>query len=1146
MAFSLARLRSLFRLLLLSQGIHPNPGPHPCTVCATPVTYRGYSFLCSRCAAWTHKRCSGLNSIHQYTADWVCPACRTAAPAHIPVPLPDPPSLAPAYAFPPPCILQLNCNGVQSTAVELATFLSKHNVAVACLQESKLTAASRPPLFSGYAVERRDRPGGRGGGLLTLVRHDVHYSNLDTSTLFNGDITIETQGITASLNGAPLKIINLYIPPATSCPPGYIPNLAAILAITDDCLIVGDFNAHHASWYSHTEDQRAAARGVVLDDYLSTSSFGILNEDSPTRLPTHGPASSPDLSLISAHLLLETSWSTHVALNSDHLPILISLPQPAPTAPHRTARTYVNFRKANWLSFTAEVEDALEGLPAPTSCGDEGILRGILTAAAKHNIPAGFHKDFAPVINPGTSDLIAQRDDIRQQDPQDPRLPILNLDIAASLQAHARETWRAHLASCDRRTHPSKHWNLLRSLAGKRSRPPPNQPILFNGKLYTSQRKISTAFCKQFTSVVPYAHSPATRRLARQIRSRHPLDRNFLPFSVQLVKLAIGAASNSTASGPDGLTVLHLKHLGPRGLEFLTHLFNISVSTASIPAIWKNSLIIPIAKPGKPKDQGSSYRPISLLCPAVKILERLLLPHLTASLSTSSSQHGFKPGHSTVTALLPLSHQIATGLNSRRPPARTVAAAIDLSKAFDSVDHPLLLSMISESTLHHNLVRWLCSYLKGRLASCLYLRTQSPFKSIHTGVPQGSVISPSLFNYFISDCPVPPSNIASYADDLTIFVASPRLNVAEEDLAVLLSGISEWSTAKKLAIAPDKSSVTLFTSDTHQSRIHPTASIGNSRIPLDKTPKILGVTWDTHFTFSPHVKATANKASTTLRILKALAGTSWGLSKEDIIATYKTITRPILNYAAPIWYPLASRSAVASLQVIQNSALRLATGCLKMASIDHLHIETGVLPLSAHLDLACSQFLVSALQPNHPSFQYVAAAPGERPMKPTLQSRFGYLVAPLLVDGRLPAGSYGDAKRTLRREIASRTAELAENNRVLAAPPPSIAPEEATLPRPFRATLAQLRSGFCNHLASYSFRVGRSPSAACPECGDPLHSTQHLFSCPSFPTDLPVTSLWDSPVRAATFLASLPSFAHLPPLPVALPRPPPEPPPRRA
>jgi hypothetical protein len=89
---------------------------------------------------------------------------------------------------------------------------------------------------------------------------------------------------------------------------------------------------------------------------------------------------------------------------------------------------------------------------------------------------------------------------------------------------------------------------------------------------------------------------------------------------------AINQSSNSNATGPDGLTSLHLKHLGPAGISYLTHLFNMSVRDAVVPTICKTALILPILKPGKPADQGTSYRPISLLSLVIKVLKRLLLP----------------------------------------------------------------------------------------------------------------------------------------------------------------------------------------------------------------------------------------------------------------------------------------------------------------------------------------------------------------------------------------------------------------------------------------------------------------------------------------------------------------------------------------
>jgi hypothetical protein len=148
---------------------------------------------------------------------------------------------------------------------------------------------------------------------------------------------------------------------------------------------------------------------------------------------------------------------------------------------------------------------------------------------------------------------------------------------------------------------------------------------------------------------------------------------------------------------------------------------------------------------------------------------------------------------------------------------------------------------------------------------------------------------------------------------------------------VLLRNVSDWSAAKKLGMAPGKSLVMLFIPDTHQSQSYPAATICHYHvIPLDKTPKILGVTWDTHFTLSPHARAIAMKATGFLCILKALTGTNWA-SPGRHYCHLPNIKRPIPNYAAPIWYPVASHTAVANLQTIQNTALRLATGFLKMA-----------------------------------------------------------------------------------------------------------------------------------------------------------------------------------------------------------------------
>ena len=300
-------------------------------------------------------------------------------------------------------------------------------------------------------------------------------------------------------------------------------------------------------------------------------------------------------------------------------------------------------------------------------------------------------------------DLCHERDECRRRDPTSPEVERLNSTINNRLRENRRDKWRSHVLKADRRTDPRRHWNLLRGLQGKRARVPRNQPISFDDGHLTSPKSIANGFNRQYAP--PPSSRKETRKIIRDLEKKHPLDHSFRPFSSDEVTAAIQASKNSTAVGPDGLSPWHYKHIGPRAIQYLTDTFNLSVANAEIPVIWKTARIIPVLKPGKPADKGVSYRPISLLAPAVKILERLILPSLTAAFNLAKHQHGFRRRRSTVTALQPLVDHVARGIRQPKPHRRSIAVAIDISKAFDRVDHALLLREISNSNLHSNIVR---------------------------------------------------------------------------------------------------------------------------------------------------------------------------------------------------------------------------------------------------------------------------------------------------------------------------------------------------------------------------------------------------------------------------------------------------------
>ena len=167
----------------------------------------------------------------------------------------------------------------------------------------------------------------------------------------NNNQHLEIQGISINNDDAPLYIYNVYSPPTTLLPRGYTPDLNIIIDnFPGDTLICGDWNSHHFSWNSAWEDDRGDAVATAIDG----SDLCVLNTDEPTRLPSGNQcASSPDISLISAHLALNIEWSVSTSLSSDHLPILICFDNDSPL-PH-LGRTFTNYKRANWPAYRDEL-----------------------------------------------------------------------------------------------------------------------------------------------------------------------------------------------------------------------------------------------------------------------------------------------------------------------------------------------------------------------------------------------------------------------------------------------------------------------------------------------------------------------------------------------------------------------------------------------------------------------------------------------------------------------------------------------------------------------------------------------------------------------------------------------------------------------
>ena len=333
---------------------------------------------------------------------------------------------------------------------------------------------------------------------------------------------------------------------------------------------------------------------------------------------------------------------------------------------------------------------------------------------------------------------------IRRANTCDPALKLLNEEITSDIQKHKQNICKEHLDA---------HWDHRRNTT--------HTEHIHN--IQQQNSNYTQTHCELFHQTI---HKHATHKTNRHInRATHNIT-----LTTSQVQEAIKQSKNNNSQGPDKLNIRYLKHIGPLGLAFLMSMFKTALDKNIIPHTWKLANIVPILKPNKDTDRGTSYRPISLLSVIAKTLEMSLLPYITANISNTPMQHGYKTQHSTVMALHTLNNTVAKGFNQMAPPARTITVALDMSKAFNTINIHTLIRKLLQTNIPGTIIKFIANYIKGRKAYTTHRNHTSKQRQFKTGVPQGDVLSRTPFNIYTSDLPPPsaPVQIMAYTDDITI------------------------------------------------------------------------------------------------------------------------------------------------------------------------------------------------------------------------------------------------------------------------------------------------------------------------------------------------------------------------------------------
>ena len=819
-----------------------------------------------------------------------------------------------------------NLNGVRSKTEEVKAWTEKSNPDIVAFVETMADDSVSDSLIADltrYNVYRKDRAGCTkegGGGIALITKKELHTV---TAPEFEVDglelLWVKIIGVRMTL------LVGVFYGA------GYELDVFAKLRqsieaipsrLRRNILLVGDFNCPDINWQDMSAESARTKELVKV-----TKEFGLFQRVRGVTRQRKTSSSCLDLIFVTQiGLVRNVCVVPPPAATNDHFGLqctvtlwTFSFPEPPRPVWVFESGSQQQFKREmlafDWKSFF----DKQCNSDVAVICFESMVVE----IARRHfNLKLiGSKRLRRPSLSPRVVDSLKRRDAAsrvwkKTKDPKDFKVWVECATRSKRLLKTAKTRYLRNIATSSRRC-PDALWKHVKRSSKSQHLPPIPIPGSTDKYLIHPKAKadfIATVFQKEYGDCSEHCTSHQINQ--PQSSACHTTRLQDCDVTSTLVWKVLKYLPPKKAAGSSLLTNALIKAGASSFIYPLVRLFSLIVSTKQYPTSWKQADVVPVPKKG-----GTTWRPISLLSPLSKIFEKLIAVQIYSFLEKhnllTDRQFGFRAKRSTESQLLHMVHQWSQALSEKK---EIDAVLLDCTKAFDRVPHSVLVDSLQNHGVSGSLLSLMSDYLRGRKQRVVVNGCYSEYGDVRSGVPQGSVLGPLFFIVAVNKLSsAVDSSVFQYADDVVLY----RVINKTEDCQKFQSSLDQLGrncTEAGLSLNPSKSQHLRLSFKRSGSVVVPRGgySINSQNIPTESHSTCLGVTIDKRLNWTAQVDAITAKCRKRLHAVRAFFPPQLGAARQLL---YKSLVRPIAEYACSVWSP-ATKMLQRQIEQVQKDFLK--------------------------------------------------------------------------------------------------------------------------------------------------------------------------------------------------------------------------------